>query len=238
MNVAFVGAHQDDEMFCLGTLLRYRKRGDRITLICTTNGDKGISDDPAVSYEECARIRDREMLEVARALDADYFCVGAPDEALYDTWEHRLKLVEFLRRSKADVVFTHNPEDYNLDHTTTSTLTFQCAMMAQFGSIRTESPALAAVPKIFYVDVDFGSGAVFEPTHFVELDVETVEEAVRIMGFHDSQLAVSRRLLAKDYRDSIRERLASAGERVGVRFAEGFRPCLASRRTPLARLLP
>ena len=37
MNIASIGAHQDDEMFCLGTLLKYRKRGDRIALICATN---------------------------------------------------------------------------------------------------------------------------------------------------------------------------------------------------------
>ena len=44
MRVAFIGAHPDDEMFCLGTLLLYRNRGDQLSLICATNGDKGMSD--------------------------------------------------------------------------------------------------------------------------------------------------------------------------------------------------
>jgi LmbE family N-acetylglucosaminyl deacetylase len=46
MNVVFIGAHPDDEMFCLGTLLLCRQRGDHLFLVCATNGDKGISDDP------------------------------------------------------------------------------------------------------------------------------------------------------------------------------------------------
>ncbi len=236
MNVLFVGAHPDDEMSCLGTLLLYRRRGDTLSLVCTTNGDKGMSDDPEFPHEECARIRDGEMRRVARELGASYACLGEPDEALYDTWENRLKLIEAVRRARPDVVFTHFTEDYNLDHTTTSTLVFQSTLLSQIASVRTESPALPRVPPIFYVDPGPGFG--FEATHFVEIDEEAVREARRLMGLHQSQMDVSRRLLGKDYRDSIEDRKRAAGERVGVPFAEAFRPCLASRRTPLAGLLP
>ena len=236
MNVAFVGAHQDDEMFCLGTLLRYRRRGDRLALICATNGDKGISDDPSVPHAECARIRDREMRAVAAELNAEYLCLGEPDEALYDTWETRLKMIEAIRCLRPELVFTHAPQDYLLDHTTTSELVFQATLLSQIASIPTASPALGAVPRIFHVDPGAGYG--FEATHFVEIPEPMVEEMMRIMGLHESQMAVSRRLLGGDYREGIRQRLEAAGQRVGVKYAEAFRPCLAGRRTPLAAMLP
>ena len=236
MNVLFVGAHPDDEMSCLGTLLLYRRRGDKLSLVCATNGDKGISDDPSFPLAECARIRDLEMREVARELGADYVCLGEPDEALFDTWENRLKMIEAVRRAQPDVVFTHFPQDYNLDHTATSALVFQSTLLAQIASVTTESPAIAKVPAIFYVDPGPGFG--FEATHFVEIDEAAAQEARRLMGIHRSQMDVSRRLLGKDYRDSIDDRRRATGERVGVPLAEAFRPCLASRRTPLARLLP
>jgi LmbE family N-acetylglucosaminyl deacetylase len=236
MNVLFVGAHPDDEMSCLGTLILYRRRDDRISLVCATNGDKGISDDPTFPLEECARVRDGEMRQVARELGADYFCLGEPDEALFDTWENRRKMIEAIRRAQPDVVFTHYTEDYNLDHTVTSALVFQATLLSQIASVTTESPALARVPAIFYVDPGPGFG--FEATHFVEIDEAAAQAARRLMGLHKSQMEVSRRLLGKDYRDSIDERRRATGERVGVPLAEAFRPCLASRRTPLARLLP
>lgn len=236
MNIAFVGAHPDDEMSCLGTLLRCRARGDALHLIYTTNGDKGMSDDPSVPLAECARIREGEMREVARALGADGVCLGAPDEALYDTWENRVKLIEALRRAKADLAFTHYTQDYNLDHTATSALVFQAALLAQIASVRTESPPLPRVPPIFYVDPGPGYG--FEATHFVAIDSAAVGEIRRILGLHASQMAVARRLLGRDYRDAVEERLKAAGARVGVPYAESFRPCLAERRTPLANLLP
>ena len=236
MNIAFVGAHPDDEMACLGTLLLYRRRGDRVFLICATNGDKGMSDDPDFPYAECARVRDREMRRVAAALDAEYTCLEEPDEALYDTWPNRLKMIEAIRRTRADLLFTHFHRDYNLDHSVTSALTFQSALLSQIASVRTDSPALPAVPPIFYVDPGPGFG--FEATHFVEIDATTVTLMRDIMGFHQSQMEVSRRLLGRDYRDTVDDRLKAAGQRVGVPYAEAFRPCLANRRTPLARLLP
>jgi len=147
-----------------------------------------------------------------------------------------VKMIEAIRQAKPDVVFTHFPNDYNLDHTATSALVFQATLLSQIASVQTNSPPLPRVPPIFYVDPGPGFG--FEATHFVELDVATTQEARCIMGFHKSQMEVSRRLLGKDYRDSIEERWKAAGERVGAPFAEAFRPCLASRRTPLAKLLP
>jgi LmbE family N-acetylglucosaminyl deacetylase len=236
MNIAFIGAHQDDEMFCLGTLLRYRERGDRLFLICATNGDKGMSDDPSVPYVECARIRDREMRAVAGALKAEYACLNEPDEALFDTWDTRLKMIEAIRRFRLDLVFTHYTQDYNLDHVATSQLVFQATMLSQIASIQTDSPALPKVPPIYYVDPGPGYG--FEATHFVGIDAVTVDEMMRIMSLHESQMALSKRVLGTDYRDRIKQRLEAAGQRVGVTYAEAFRPCLASRRTPLANLLP
>lgn len=236
MRIAFIGAHPDDEMSCLGTLLACRRRGDRLALVCATNGDKGMSDDPSVPWAECARVRDREMRKVARALRAEVVCLGEPDEALYDTWETRLKMIDAIRRVRPDLVFTHFTRDYNLDHTITSALVFQCAMLSQIASIRTAARPLRRVPSIFYVDPGPGYG--FEATHFVAIDAATVKTMRRLMGFHASQMAVSRRLLGKDYRDAVEERLRQNGARVGVPYAEAFRPCLAERRTPMANVLP
>jgi LmbE family N-acetylglucosaminyl deacetylase len=236
MNIVHVAAHQDDEGHTLGTLLKYRKQGGhRITLICTTNGDKGMSFSPEIPYAEAATIREREMRAVAEALGADYVCLGAEDEFLYDTREMRLKLLDALRAARAELIFTHWVRDYNLDHTTTSRLVFQMSMNSIIASMRTEHPALPSTPKIFYWDVGDGFG--FEGTHFVELSEELVREKVRILRLHASQMEVMRKI-GPDFADLLFERARAVGQRVGVAFAEMFRPCLASRRTPLASMLP
>jgi len=236
MNIVHVAAHQDDEGHSLGTLLKYsRQGGHTITLVCTTNGDKGMSFRPEVPLAEAAGTRDREMRAVAAALGARYICLGAPDEFLYDTPEMRLRLMDALRECRADLVFTHWVSDYNLDHTTTASLVFQMTMNSIIASMPTAHPPLEVTPKIFYWDVGDGFG--FEGTHFVELDEDTVREKERIIRLHASQMEAMRKI-GPDFADLLVDRCRQTGARVGVPYAEAFRPCLASRRTPLASMLP
>jgi N-acetylglucosamine malate deacetylase 1 len=236
MNIVHVGAHQDDEGHTLGTLLKYRRQGGHtITFICTTNGDKGMTFSPEIPFAEAAATRDREMRAVAAALDARYICLGAPDEFLFDTMEMRMKLIDAFRECQADLIFTHWVNDYNLDHTTTSSLVFQASMNTIVASMQTAHPALKVTPKIFYWDVGDGFG--FEGTHFVALEEDLAKEKARIIRLHKSQMEVMRKI-GPDFADILLDRVRQTGNRVGVPYAEAFRPCLASRRTPLANMLP
>lgn len=236
MNIVHVGAHQDDEGRALGTLLKYQLQGSHnLTFICTTNGDKGFSFDSETPYEVVAATRDREMRAVAAAVGAGYICLGAPDEYLYDSKEMRLKLIDALRACKADLIFTDWTNEYNADHSITAALVLQCALLTIIASIKTVHAALAVTPKIFHCDPGPGFG--FEGTHFVELSEEIVNEKVRITNLHESQMAVAR-LIGGDFAEGLRQHCREVGARVGVPYAEAFRPCLASRRTPLANMLP
>jgi LmbE family N-acetylglucosaminyl deacetylase len=236
VNIALIGAHQDDEMFCLGTLLKFRaQKRHRFSFIYLTNGEKGISDDPKSDYAATAKLRAREVARVAKEFKGTLDIIPNPDEGLFDSYTNRLAVLECIRRHKIDLVFTHYTSEYNLDHNITSEIVFQATMLANIASIRTESPALKRDPKIFYMNPGEGYG--FEGTHFVEIPARLVDEMIRIMGHHKSQMDVARRMLV-DYRVMIRERLRRVGERVGVPYAEVYRPCLADRRVPLASMLP
>jgi N-acetylglucosamine malate deacetylase 1 len=236
MHIVHVGAHQDDEARALGTLLKYRRQGGHeITLICTTNGDKGLSFDPETPLEVAAATRDREIRAVAAALGANYIGLGAPDEYLYDTKEMRLKLIDALRACRADLIFTDWVNEYNSDHTITGELVLQCALLTIIASVRTEHPALKVTPKIFHCDPGPGFG--FEGTHFVEISEDIVDEKGRIINLHESQMAVFRQI-GQDWATERRRYWHEVGARVEVPYAEVFRPCLALRRTPLANMLP
>jgi len=240
MNVVFVGAHQDDEAQALGTLIKYhRLGGHRVSLICSTNGDKGFTHDNQTPLHVAAETRDREMRAVASALGAEYTCLGAEDEFLFDCKEIRLKMLDALRACRAELVLTHNTSEYNLDHTTTSWLVFQTSMLSVVDSIRTEHAALKHTPKIFYCDPGPGEeGYGFEGTHFVELRDDIVTEKVRLINLHKSQAAVVMQESQIDFAETYREHARRVGARVGVGYAEAFRPCLASRRTPPPNVLP
>ena len=237
MNVTCVIAHQDDEMGCLGTLLRLRdERGAKLALIALTNGDKGMSWSPEVDFAEAARIRDEEMRSVAAALEASYRCLGRPDGFLEDDAELRLALIEAIRAAKAELIFTHWNEDYNADHVVTARATCHAALLAEIASVHTESPPLRHAPAIFHMDPGPGYGV--EVTHFVALTNEQAEEKARLTRLHRSQMEVMRELRGRDYADLALDYARSTGARAMVPYAEAFRPCLMERRIPLASMLP
>lgn len=139
MNVVSIMAHQDDEMRCLGTMLKCRARGDQLSFVTLTDGSKGFVHEPDIAPADAARIRHEEMTVVAQAAGAEYINLRGPDEFLYDTAETRMSLIEAIRRTKADLVFTHYHEDYNQDHATTHLLVRHCAMQSCLPVLPTES---------------------------------------------------------------------------------------------------
>ena len=72
MNVVSIMAHQDDEMQCLGTLLKCRARGDRLFFVTLTDGAKGFVQQSDIDPAKAARIRHAEMSDLARQLAAGY----------------------------------------------------------------------------------------------------------------------------------------------------------------------
>src|SRR6185295_8485845 len=85
MNIVSIMAHQDDEMRCLGTMLKCRARGDQLAFVTLTDGAGGFVHRPQITRADAARIRHDEMSAVAQAVDADFINLAELDEFLYDT---------------------------------------------------------------------------------------------------------------------------------------------------------
>ena len=221
MNVLSLMAHQDDEMRCLGTMLKCRSRGDRLWFITLTDGSKGFVQRPDIPREEAARIRHTEMSALAAELEAGYVCLGEPDEFLYDTSEVRLRLIEAIRRSGAELVFTHFWEDYNLDHTTTAAVARHCLMQAPLPVLPTATAPLAAHPAVFQVPPH--GPFEFAPTHFVDIS-DWEQEKCRLLGHHRSQEEAMRAAVGAGFLELCRRPDAYWGEQAGCAFAEAFAP--------------
>jgi LmbE family N-acetylglucosaminyl deacetylase len=234
MKYVTVFAHQDDEMRCLGTLLRLREAGHDIAFICVSDGGGGLpfTDDGG----DAATVRDTEMRAVAAALDAEYFCLGRPDGAVFEDDSLRSDLIRTLRAVNADVVFTHWTSDYNPDHTTTASVVVNAALFTSLGSFAPGTTPTDHVPAIFHVHPGDGYG--FEATHFVELDAATSARKAELIRLHASQMTVMRTLRGHDYADEIDDEDRRQGARLMVDKAESFRPSLAERRIPWPDVLP
>lgn len=211
-------------MRCLGTMLKCRARGDALHFIALTDGSSGVLRDPYPSRKTAAGIRRGEMTRLARAAGATYQCIGERDAFLYDTPAVRMKLMEAIRKTRADVIFTHYHEDYNEDHVATHRLVRHCCMAGSLPLLPTKSPCLKAHPAIFCVEPH--GPIAFAPTHFVDIG-EYEEEKVRLLKLHDSQESAMQQALGAGFEKLSRRPDAYWGEKSGCEFAEAFVPMAA-----------
>jgi LmbE family N-acetylglucosaminyl deacetylase len=224
MNVVSIMAHQDDEMRCLGTMLKCRQRGDRLFFVTLTDGSKGFVQNPSIARDEAAGIRDAEMRSLAAAVDAPYFNLHELDESLYDTPELRLRLIDVIRQTQADLIFTHYQEDYNLDHTTTHSLVRQAAMQSCLPVLPSAHPALPRHPAIFLVEPH--GPFIFPASHYVDISDWQAEKGRLLLSHHSQEQAM--RLATGSGLEEMSRRLDGyRGEQVGCAYAECFVPMRA-----------
>jgi len=217
-------AHQDDELVCLGTMLRMQQRGDSLHFICVTDGSGGMVHIPEMTRAEAAETRDREMRRLADRVGASYTCLGERDEYLYDTGGVRDRLISALRAVRADVLFTHFSPDYNADHIAVNALVRQCGLQAPLPMISSEAPPLAAPPAVFLVEPS--GGFAFDPVHYVDITA-VLDLKRKLARCHESQDEAMRAALGKGIAEWMLESSAYRGSQSGVAHAEAFRPMLS-----------
>jgi LmbE family N-acetylglucosaminyl deacetylase len=109
-SILAIAAHPDDiESWCAGTLAQSIDAGSTVRLVLVTSGDKGSSD-PMMDRDRLAKIREGEATRAAQALGiTDVHFLRHEDGDVEDTRALRGELVEWIRRWRPQVVFTHDP---------------------------------------------------------------------------------------------------------------------------------
>ena len=240
MNILAIGAHPDDvETMCAGTLAKYAAQGHKIFIATATSGNIGSA---RHSMEEIARIRKQEAVNSAAIIGAEYICLDYDDEMFYETKEVRLAFINLVRHCKADVIFTHNPEDYNPDHELTSKIINDIAVMIPIAHLKTECEPYDQIPSIWMWEPVSGMG--FIPTDYVDI-TDYYETKMKMLNCMDSQkawMAANYASLRDDeerFFDTIRIMSEFRGMQAGCKYAEGFVRAMDGFRTRMTeRVLP
>jgi N-acetylglucosamine malate deacetylase 1 len=228
LNVLALFAHPDDaEFLCAGTLVHLAGRGAQIHLASMTAGDCGSMDLPGPAIAE---IRIREAQNSGRLIRAPYSCMEQKDLQVFYDRRTLSKVMELVRLANPQIVFTHSPQDYMVDHEVTSRL----AQTACFGAtapnfrIGTWGSArpLRRIPHLYYAQ-PFGGrdilGALVPSRVYVDI-AATFERKGKMLACHESQMAFLKAQEGmSDPQGLLREMAASAGQRAGFGLAEGFR---------------
>jgi LmbE family N-acetylglucosaminyl deacetylase len=111
--VMVIVAHPDDaEFFCGGTVAHWTNGGAEVTYLILTNGNKG-SDDPKMTPEKLAAIRQREQRAAADVLGVkNVIFYDEPDGELLSTLDLRKRVVAEIRRYQPEVVIGPDPSRF------------------------------------------------------------------------------------------------------------------------------
>lgn len=221
MNIVAVGAHPDDIEICAGgTLLRWASEpSHRVTVVVLSDGTGGSvsSETPA---ESIASTRANEARDAAKLMGADFVGLGMPDGRLVDSDDSRMALVEVLRRTHADVVLGPPLDDYNADHVAVAHAVNTACLWSCVPAFASESPALTRVPALWCFDSIGGRGE--QPEVYVDIS-DVFDRKLELLHRHESQFALTTRLLGADLADIVQRTNAFRGLQAGVAYAEGFR---------------
>lgn len=227
MKVMAIGAHPDDiEFMCAGTLFLLRRHDCDFHLTTLSAGDCGSVELPP---EKIAEVRREEARKAAGLLDAGYSCLDEKDCRIFTGASLLEKVTEDIRRFAPDVVFTHYPQDYMVDHEETSRVVRSATFSAPIPNFRTGAaqPAepLGAVPHLYYWAPMEGKdifGRQVEPGFYVDIS-DVLQDKKKMLACHASQ----REWLLKqhgvdEYIRAMEKDARRAGLAAGAPHAEGF----------------
>ncbi|QEL16289.1 PIG-L deacetylase family protein [Limnoglobus roseus] len=221
-------AHPDDaEFLCAGVMVRLqREHGWALHIATMTPGDCGSTEYPP---EEIARIRRSEGNAAAKAIGATYHCLEERDLRVVYGEAVLEKTVRLINKVQADVVLTHSPDDYHLDHEQTSKIVRAATFAAPIPNFlhgRHDHPPIAHIPHLYYCDPLEGKdafGRPIPPSFRVDIS-SAIDAKSKMLECHESQRAWLRSHHGVDNLvESMRHWSAAQAEGRGVAFAEGFR---------------
>ena len=221
-------AHPDDaEFLCGGTLALLAQKGWEIHVGTSTSGDLGSAE---LAPEEIASIRRAEGAAAAAVIGGDYHCLELRDLRVLYGEDGLRRFTSLLRKVRPDLVLTHSPSCYMLDHEETSRLTRAACFAAPVPhAVVIEgdaTPPLDGIPVLYYVDavegIDlFGNSMPFD----FAIDTTSVfDTKLEMLVCHASQREWLRRQHGMDeYLETARKWSEHRGKEVGCQHAEVFR---------------
>ncbi len=211
-------AHPDDaELVAGGTLAREAGRGRRVALVDLTRGESGSRGTPETRAAEAA--------EAARILGAGHReSLGLPDGALSDTAEQRDAIVAAVRRLRPRVVILPHAKQRHPDHSAAGRLVYAAAFLAGLRNHRPDLGAAFRPHKLLYGLSTMESGEL-APTLVVDVTATWDRKLAAIAAFRSQFTPGSGESVSLPF-DRFRENVELAGrrhgQRIGVRYGEGF----------------
>jgi len=216
LDILVFGAHPDDvELGCGGTVIKEVKAGKKVGIIDLTRGELGTRGTAETRTSETKLAT--EIMGVAVRENMDF-----KDGFFKDDEEHKLALIEKIRKYQPEIVITNAVSDRHPDHGRGSQITVDACFLAGLEKIETGQKVWR--PKAIYHYIQFND---LTPDIVVDISVEMGDKLQAVKAYstqffnpesEESETIIS----SQGFLDSITYRAQDLGRQANCEYAEGF----------------
>ncbi len=216
LDILVFGAHPDDvELGCGGTVIKEVKAGKKVGIIDLTRGELGTRGTAETRTAETKKATD--IMGVAIRENMNF-----KDGFFKDDEEHKLALIEKIRKYQPEIVITNAVSDRHPDHPRASQITVDACFLAGLEKIETGQETWR--PKAIYHYIQFND---LTPDVVVDISSEMKGklEAVKAYAtqFFNPESKESETIISSQgFLDSVTYRAKDLGRQSNCEFAEGF----------------
>jgi bacillithiol biosynthesis deacetylase BshB1 len=213
-HIIAIGAHPDDvEVGCGGVLCRLHDFGYRCGIIYLTEGEMGTGGNRV--------IRRREADEAARIMGADILArFDWGDTRLTDTYSHRVRLARLIRQFKPCIIFAPHWDGFtgrrqsHPDHLAAGRIAMNAANLASLAKL-IGPHEVHRVPALYH----FFMPSTVNPSFVVDITPQ-FDRWMTVLSAHRSQFLNPKK--SRDYLWTLETMARAFGQRIGVRYGQGF----------------
>jgi len=216
LDILVFGAHPDDvELGCGGTVIKEVKAGKSVGIIDLTRGELGTRGTAETRTAETKLAT--EIMGVAIRENMNF-----KDGFFKDDEDHKLALIEKIRKYQPEIVITNAVSDRHPDHGRGSQITVDACFLAGLEKIETGQQVWR--PKAIYHYIQFNN---LTPDIVVDisLEMEGKLQAVKAYStqFFNPKSEESETIISSQgFLDSVSYRAQDLGRQVNCEYAEGF----------------
>jgi bacillithiol biosynthesis deacetylase BshB1 len=221
IDILAIGAHADDvELSCAGTLLKHIALGKKVGLLDLTAGELGTRGTP--------ELRKREAEASARILGVAFRKnAGMADGFFKNDREHQLRVIQYLRAHRPEIVLCNAVADRHPDHGRAAALVSEACFYSGLAKIQTDWEGTAQQawrPRAVYHYVQDRS---IKPDFVVDISAFLAKKLEAIQAFSSQFYNPESKepltpISSKQFLDFVISRSAHFGRDIQVDYAEGF----------------
>ena len=222
IDVLAIAAHPDDVELCAaGTLLVQKGLGNTTGILDLTQGEMGTRGTPEIRLKESQEAAQILKLDVRENMEFKDLFFKEDDE-------HKLKLIQKIREYKPKIILANAEDDRHPDHGKGARLIEEACFWAGLSKIETTEeggePQLPHRPTRIYHFIQSRSN---QPDFYVDV-TEVHEQKMEAYKAYKSQFYDPKSsepntyISSPEFLSMIEARAREYGQRIGVKYAEGF----------------